>query len=275
MKSWVDTFLIWDAIIVLCLTFVDWLIGTDGRRHLRDTMADWWVYVKEASFRALLANDAARLSLGLDRLLGTRIFASRYLIRVTAANLVLAVLGALVVAPHMLSDFFDARFSHVVPQAIEIANAAPSGFTASLILIIVVGAANVATMHRLLVSMGRALSVAKLILFVFLNGVIGTLVFLVVTKTSTWLTTGNSDNSAFSVFFDWFVALFTILFWSTVFIIIAFIFALSKLSRPIFKAPLSLFLERLAESDKGVLSLIAVGIGALAKIVQELFKSGA
>jgi hypothetical protein len=50
------------------------------------------------------------------------------------------------------------------------------------------------------------------------------------------------------------------------------LFMISKLTTPVLKKPVNLILLRLHESEKGVLSLIGVAVGALAKLAQEGLK---
>ena len=38
--GWIDTFLIFDCVIVICLSFIDWLIGEKGRKHMREVVGD-------------------------------------------------------------------------------------------------------------------------------------------------------------------------------------------------------------------------------------------
>lgn len=58
------------CLLVFCtlLTLIDWLIGTSRRERLQRKVGDWWVYVEDSSVGTFVSDDARRL-LGLhDRL---------------------------------------------------------------------------------------------------------------------------------------------------------------------------------------------------------------
>ena len=79
-ESLVDGFLFFDAVAVALLSCVDFLLGEQRRRIIREKIGEWWVRVDDMSFAGLIAEDARVVRRAFLRMFGSKWWGLRCMI---------------------------------------------------------------------------------------------------------------------------------------------------------------------------------------------------
>jgi hypothetical protein len=283
MPGWVDTFLFWDAVAVAALVFADWAIGEKKRAVMREKIGEWWVRVDDISFAALISEDARGIRRFFHRVFGPRWFSVRCVILSCAISVLLTTGFALTAAIRfaIMVELPEANtLSIILSLAFVVQNAAFAwmslGLTMALLRVMERTVRPLVLLGCVLLDSAAALGFAFLSL---LSGIILAFAADLYFRYSL----GLLHEDPILVMLIMYVAIFgKPLFraivlssvWPTlIHLAVAAVFWGSKLLRPLLKRPVGLILLRLHESQKGVLSLVAVAVGVAAKLVHLAAKS--
>ena len=97
--GFIDWFFLTVAVIVAVLTAVDWLVGENGRKKLRERVGDFWTTLQYHSLDELYVSALQKLRLKLIRFYGEKVLSARFILVAFAANVlwvavsIVAVLG--------------------------------------------------------------------------------------------------------------------------------------------------------------------------------------
>ena len=251
MSDIFDPFFAATAAVVSLLVALDWLIGKNGRRAMKERVGDFWTVVQDRPVAELFLDACAGLRRLLDYVIGTSFVSPRFLAGAAGINVLLTF-----------------GFFHPVDQApsIVVTIAIVSGWVSFAIL---------SWALRMDADAGATWTQA---LVLFLRSIVGVVATTVAAGTvlfgysSVGGRIGGDLGAAFEIisfagdtflYSLWPIAL-------GVLIIVALV--LLKLSQPVIKPVLSLILERLYESERGILTQLSIGLGAAVKLVQELLE---
>jgi hypothetical protein len=266
-QSFFDPFFWGVSLLVASLAFADFLLGKQGRKAMRERVAAWWVYLDDATYAGLGADDARRISTWLRAHLGP-VMSVRFVLLASLAMSVCFVLSALVVF-----SLYEDSFSDPGELIRTILSLIAEGHTVFVPINVLVSITSLAITLGFLKLMAQSTSLARLVLLSLCDVVAIVLICIatVITVQShrTW------DTFDFGNVFDQ-------LFWLSVglnavapiglHMLVSMLFMITKLIGPLIQRPVSLILLRVEESEKGVLTIGAVGMAAVSKMAQELLK---
>lgn len=267
-SSFFDSFFFAILVLVASLAFIDFLLGKKGRERIKERVGDWWLFLDDTTYAGLGAADAAKIHGWFRARLGP-VASFRFWVSAWAGMCVL-----LVIALFALSSLLDGSFISGAPERLlavfEVLADRSLVLVLANVMLPVVSLVVTLGLLRLMSSSNSLL----LLLLLTLGGAVAVLTVIVVTVTivqshKTW------DVFDFGNVFDqliWMSGGFVALLPLLLHILLASLFMASKLTVPILKPPINLILLRLHESEKGVLSLIGVALGTLAKLAQEGLK---
>ena len=279
-SSWVDGFLLWDAIIIASLVFADWLLGNEQRKALKDKVGYWWLYLEEMSFSGLVAKDAGRVSRTFKRIFGARWWGVRRIGLASLVSLIISFVFIMVEVPKLVCETMENSGFHLAePSMIPYLTTGPL-FRTSSVPNAIVGWASLSITIWLLTMMARSVSPIRLGFLMITDIVIAALLVYVCYIVTIGLHLTQIDPN-----FPELQGLQMQLIHESVFpitviaslptlihLLVVIVFLGSKLFRPLLVKPVSLIMLRLYESPKGVLSQLAVGLGAVAKLLQQGMK---
>ena len=262
----VDQFLFWDLVVVTALVTADWLLGPERRRAIRDRVTDYWVRVRGVSFRGLAVEDAARVRRWLVYLFGERWNDLRGL-----RNIAVYSASALFVVWSVLALWHD-EFWLAAASAHEYR----LYFALSLPINV---AADWLSIRLTVLILGRIAppnkpGVPRLTVWIFADLVAGALVAIATFWSIAELTLIADPHAlGLTALAASLIAAASTLLPSALLANLLTLMVASKLLRPLVQWPTALVLERLAESDKGTLTLVSVFLGVVAKLVQSAAKA--
>jgi len=261
-STWLDTFLFWDLVLVTVLVFTDWLLGEDNRARMRELCGLLWLHVNSLSFVGFTAKEAKALRRIARMVLGHRVLSLRFF----ACACSLGFLGR-----SALTCLIIVEDSQLAPIYVTVTLAGVFTDFASLAIAL-----------WLLGLMEKNVSLFRLLGLIIADLVAAVALCLV----------GPILNAVISLSLlsrldlPWDMAL-AYLFWGTSFCVLmgvpslmptgaylslAILFLAAKCIRPFLQKPTELLLLRFYESDRGVLSLVAVALGVVAKLMQQFLK---
>ena len=278
-----DRFLFLDAVAVALLLCADFLLGAQKRKIIKEKIGEWWVRVDDMSFAGLIAEDARVVRRALLAMFGSKWWGLRCMILslVISAALTFGGTGLAVDrAVTRLEAFPGELQAHRNPLLVLIGTIflVPNGFFGWLSLGMTMQflrwmERSVASMRLLL------LVVADLVIVVAcaMASLIAGLILAFVVDIAGNRAIGQPFTAAVVGLISFVAILSRPLFrialiasaWpALVHLLIAAAFWASKLFRPVIQRPVGLVLLRFHESKKGTLSLLAAGLGVVAKLVQ-------
>ena len=272
MNGWADTFLFWDAVIVTLLCLADFLIGKEGRAAMRERIGEWWLHVEGASFTGLVAEDARAVIRFFHKVFGESELSFKFIFRsvaLSASILFISMVSVTIINEGSVDKFLDEFFftSDIDyfwrPFLIYTPINGILDWLSLYLTILFLGI--MARSDRPLVTLG----------VIGLDVIVAVLIGVVVIVISRFLSDyfgGGGFLSGIEYAFYGAVVLFTSLLPTLIHFLVASVFLLSKLLRPIVQKPLALVLLRFHESDKGALTLLAIMLGTLSKLVQQGIK---
>jgi hypothetical protein len=301
--GFVDGFLLSVGAIAAVLTGFDWLVGENGRKKLRERVGDFWTRLQYQSLDELYVGALQKLRLRLNRVYGERVLSARFILIALAAN-VLWVLVCSVAVWGWTSLGEELQKAPSIPAETYIGLA-----LTALVFSLLIGWYPIANFFRVVQRFSTGASLGRVfysLLYILWNAVLffiiaaviillAWLIFLFVvfgfdnwsqlldqitremdmgldsTKNEAWNDFARKILLPFMVFtFFLLLPISALPFFISLFVVL--ILACLKLLRPMLQPLISLLLERLYESKQGVLTQVAWGLGALAKLVQELLK---
>jgi hypothetical protein len=291
-NSWVDEFLFYDLVAVSLLLLVDWFLGETRRQNMRERAGEWWLHVQEYSYQGLAKEDAAYVRAKLVKIFGENWLSPRF---VFGSFFVSSILSGIVLSLILLeTGYQDMNWQQYLAfiASFTLPNAILDWMSLSLTIYLLGLMARSAHFFNIVliaivdVIVAIALGVGVVFMFFFLVSVfecenldciaksaVDTLsyteeIFIAVLEPHYLRTVSFSQGSILLG------AIFTSTLPSLIHLFIALIFLGSKLIRPIGKPVVSAVLFAFHDSKKGVLSVIAVGLGAAAKLIQQWSKTG-
>lgn len=281
--QWLDKFLFYDSLFVSLLLFVDWLIGETKREEIRDKAGEWWLHVQEYSYKGLAQEDAAYVKNVLSKIFGSNWLSFRFIFGCVAVSFTLSLIIILLIITNLgnqpsWKDVYSLFISFVMPNAIfdwlslsltyyllGLMEKSNSFYTIIAIIIIDLVTAiilGIAVAFSFLIISGQ-MNIEDCFSIDKLESIIS---FILYSFESLFCETSKRDILiGFSYVYG---AIFTGILPSLFHLIVATIFLGSKLIRPVGKPIIGSVLYALHDSKKGVLSILAVGFGALAKLIQ-------
>ena len=286
-QSWIDGFLFWDALIVTSLIFADWIIGKERREAMRERVGEWWLYLDNSSYSGLVADDARTVRQFLQKMFGRSWLSPAFVQRtfiystavaflvLTAFQFYLLFLASSISSsasddPVLLSEF---AYAILVLVLLPVLMTMPAMITPNVIS----GWLSIGFTLFLLKKMERSTSLAVLLGILICDVVAACLVTVVSFVLLSYALNGPSWGFYLSLpgifsFFSVVAMAVTNSLPTLIHASLGILFILSKLVSPLLKKPTEILLIRFYESKKGVLTQLAIGLGALAKIVQEIVK---
>ncbi len=273
MNGWADTFLFWDAVIVTALCLTDFLFGKDGRAAMRERIGEWWLRVEEMSFAGLVAEDAKAIIRFFHKIFGESELSAKFIFRSVALSISILFVGmvsATIISEGSFDKFLDEFFftSDIDIFWRPFLIYAPINGILDWISLF----ATIYFLGIMARSDGLSVIMGVIGLDVIVAGVLGIIVIAISSFLSNFFGGGGFLSGIEYAFFGA-VVLFTSLLPTLIHLLVAFVFLISKLLRPIVQKPLALILLRFHESDKGALTLLAIMTGTLAKLIQQGIKA--
>jgi hypothetical protein len=278
-----DEFFFMLGAVCTLLIFTDWLIGPLGRAKMREKLADWWIRLESNTFAGLVAEDAGKIARFFRAVFGERWFSWRRIVLTMGFSIFLTIFLARVM------------FGRNIPVD-----------TAELILVLILANAisdwlSLNITIFLLELMEKSVSLVKLTFLIMLDiivviccAMVAVILFSATNIFIDALGWGDALTDFLGQYFDpaperrlmanfsfgLMIALGIVIplifvttsLWSYGHIVLSIGFVISKLFRPVIKPVISLLLYRFQESKKGVLTLVAIGGGALIKLGQQAIK---
>lgn len=275
--AWLDKFLFWDCVIVALLTFADWLLGEEKRAAMREKVGEWWLHVQEISFSGLVAEDAGIVRRALQRFFG-KINGFRCILLTFVFSFGITIISYYIL--FVLLFLKERTFVEVVTNFVAIVTELAPFLLA---VIIFWGLPNAffdwlslaLTMFflKLMERNTNPLFLSVLILFDIFGAILFAFFAFYLGAALLPGPTGIGGIIFVSqLAIVGIVVSITSAIPSILHLLLSFVFLLSKLFRPLLQKPISIILIRFHESRQGVLTQLAVGAGAIAKLVQEAAK---
>ena len=256
---------------------LDFLLGPDYRKRIKDIVHEWWLWVENLSVRQLLVDDARVVLVFFNQQFGEQLFSAKLVLKSGLLSIMILILGTATI------------FVSIVDRTPDITNVQVLSLFAICTLVnAYFDYISLAFTMFLLRIMARSVSLVRICLIIVLDlFIVYSLLFIIALSVFVLLylsvyvlgqsvgTIVFSAPGTYSIAIKDFpieiiyLVLFTSLLPSLFHLVLAFIFLTSKLLRPLLQQPTSLVLLRLYQSEKGVLTLLAVGCGGVAKLVQE------
>lgn len=267
--NWLNTFVFVDFLVVSGLVLADWLIGKRGRAKLRDKFADIWVKLHDISFRGVTERQIALVDTVLNTLIGPRVKSIRYWAGATCWNMLFVwcfyiwVLRQRIPGTRQHEDAVI-RYGWAQPGVLQ------TMAVVGIVGILLVANPTVALTHWSVRVLKKRISRWRLI------GALATVFALVALQLGAGLTFDAFRFSLRDGTVGTAVAVavavgFASLCWPILLGLLSIVVVLSRVILPQFKKPIVLVVERLAESEQGVLTLFAVVLGAVAALFQHYY----
>jgi hypothetical protein len=93
-KIWLDGFLFWDLVIVLTLLFIDWLIGENKRKAMRERIGEWWLQLEYLTYSGLVRKDVQAVQRVFARVLGCHWYSPRFILVAAIGSCILTIATA-------------------------------------------------------------------------------------------------------------------------------------------------------------------------------------
>lgn len=294
--DWIDTFLFWDFVLVTFLLFVDWYIGTERRARMRDMVGDWWLYLGQITYSDLVIEDAKYVRAQLVRWFSNGWFTRSRIIRSFIASILITLFGmyflSLIEYGNLYTkDNLDAKIGLIylfiiylfIPMFIP--NALFDWVSISVTISLLDIMSKLKGNNYLIIIYVVFIS-ADFILAVFLSipALIGFLFIWAVVFDGLGypITLAMFIDAPVGVYRFYFAMLFltgvpiVILITSTLptllHIFYMVLLVMCKTGRSVLRGPVSTILLRFHESKRGVLTLLAITVGTVAKLIQEAAK---
>ena len=260
-----DGFAFFIFIIVTIITFVDWLLDDNQRNELRERIADWYVFLADTSFEQLLAKAALTIRKSIEKVFGKNWLSLRFIflsfsLAIASSIAITVLIRQYVVGNDSVEDFLIIGSLFLVVS---------SSFSTWISLSLLVRMFKVMEQHP-------SFRYLLFIIVIDIIAVICSILFIGIIAYGIWYLFLWEPVGALVLFIifipELIASCITSLLPIFIHILISISFIISKLTFPILKPPVTLILLRVNESKKGVLSLLAIGIGAIAKITQETIK---
>jgi hypothetical protein len=308
LSGFLDGFLLNVAAIVATITAFDWLVGENGRRRLREYVGDFWTTLQYKSLDELYIIALQKLRTKIIRIYGDRVFSTRFILVAFVVNLLwlipIIVLNAL--WTKLGAELVE--LAPVLPKVTYVGIAITmfayilvcGWFPVANLIWVIHRIPSDASLWRVLFSAAFVLlmaivfvAVAVVIFFscylVFISATFGLenleQLFQQMIRDQQELGLDPVNNEAFNDFttkfmfpfvgFMFFIVLPVSLLPFFALLLIVLVLAALKMLRPLLQPVLSLLLQRLYESKQGVATQIALALGAVSKILQEVLKSAA
>jgi hypothetical protein len=304
MLGFLDGFLLSVVAIVGALTAFDWLVGENGRKKLRERVGDFWTTLQYQSLDELYVGALQKLRLRLNHVYGEKVLSARFILIAFAANVLWVVVSSVGVLGWTDLGQELAQNAASIPVATYIGIA-----LTTLVFSLLIGWYPIANFLRVIQRFSSAASFWRVVyslLFILWNAflffIVATVIIFLAWFVFETVTYGAENlvnlvqqlghdkemgqdpmkNDAFNDFvkkflFPFVASTFFILlpisalpFFLTLFMVL--ILACLKLLRPLLQPLISLLLERLYESKQGVLTQIALILGGVSKLIQEILK---
>jgi hypothetical protein len=288
MRTWVDSFLLWDGVVVGLLTATDWLIGKTKRAQLRERVGDMWLRLEYTPYRGLASRHAAQLRSWMQSHLGEKCLSARFAL--TTASLSIPVFFVTAIINLWRAD----RWCPEVEASMACAEVAAQGPLFIAVFTIPVALCTWLSWSiaiKCLTRMGRNTSVINLVSLACMELVGVALVVAPLRLTMIWFVAETAAAIDFFMFGasalrnvfmgvtpkealddTIYVVALTAALPLLLHVLLIIMFVASKLVMPILKPPVQLVLLRFYESEVGVLTQLSIFVGALLKFVQEIYK---
>ncbi|BBO85786.1 hypothetical protein DSCO28_63520 [Desulfosarcina ovata subsp. sediminis] len=257
-NTFFDKFFYISLVFVASLTFIDFLLGEEKRNAMKDRLGCWWIYLSDISYAGLVANDAKKVRLFIDKVLGNGFFSFRFFI----SSMILSV-GFL-----WLTDFI------AVNVFLENVSTDYSSWDIeSILLMISNGLLNYfsfgITVH-LLKKMESQTSIVILVVILLSDIIIASIIALIAyVLMSVILGDAESILEVVAHAIVLVIVMISSFIPTIIHALFTLLFLLSKLFRPLIQKPSELVLLRLSQSSKGILTLLAAAIATIAKLIEE------
>ena len=276
MSGFFDQFFYLVSVAVVLVGFADWLLSAQARKRQREAVGDLWTYLDITPYHVLVTDVASVILSGAERLLGSITYGRKPFFRIAFLTTVIYLSGTLVGL--YLGSLAD-RSQHyfLTPDYwMMIRMLAPNLSALAIMLWLLAISCNVVSLmgsldllRRLRASTGTIALTAFMLIDVFFFFFI----FVVVLLVSSFVIAVTLGFYAAAELDPVFNAIAMSVFLSPLptllhFVVTAVMLCL-KLIGPVVKKPVQLILMRVYESPKGIMTTLAFGIAALAKMVQE------
>ncbi len=269
VPKWVDAFLSLDVALVATLILADFLIGKKGRAAMREKVGDWGLKLQQVNFLGFESAHAGKIRSWLERFFGNRWFRLKFFLR-TALLSIGITFCAVFLFNILLIDKrsfgrSDELFGFTLFLDVYLPNLLADWFSLAITIFVLKKMQESVHTIRLMLLMVVDLAAVIVLSFAALMGSLGLARFLGLQPPI------HIIAGAALVIILWIITLTSVLP-SLAHLFVALVFCLSKLLRPVLQKPVELVLLRFYESEKGLLTLLAVGLGALSKIIQASVK---
>lgn len=269
-NTFFDFFFFLVLVICTALAFVDFLIGEEGRRRMRDVCASWWLYLQENTFAGIMAKKAASITQSITSLLGD--------------NLLKKSLSVLMIC-----------FLTVIPITIGLKSVLGTSTTIGTIVMPALLTSFVCSLASLLITIYLLQRMSFSDSWTLTGGII--IIDMVAIVVLFWLALvggiallpvfdpklldaggklpGMGYTGALKVLEKIAIlapAIILSLLWSISHLSAAATILVSKILQPLLQPLVSIILYRFQASQKGVLTMLAIGGGAFLKLSQEAIK---
>ena len=249
--------------VVVALSFIDFLLGEDRRQRMRSGLETFWLHIATMSFTGLAREDARVVLTWLRDRFGTNWKTPRFMIVAMAVSGIFSLYAIFLL---MMLDTRDARYTNYIYPGIIIPNALMDWLSLAITMWLLKQMSERGSSALLLLGVIAADIVAACVLSAL---AIGGMILLSVIAPAII----PSARSFIPVLGHWFMpavmVFMTSILPTLLHLGLSFVFLGSKLFRPLIQKPLSILIYPFTESKKGPLTLIACGLGAVAKLLQQ------
>jgi len=279
---WLDKFTGYLLVMVILLTFADFLLGKEKRKRMRERVGDWWLMLSTKTFVGFTRREAEIIRNYIFKTFGQerswKLFGWTVLLIFLSGVVSILTLSSIIFQnydnPGVPIFFMTINtIIPIIPQAVIT--------YASLIITL-----------KFLDLMTKNTNIFLLLVIIGFDLFLGLLTALAsaVFVFGHWQLFLQQIHRFLSVILEFFpfdlyalpnfkpIPLYnmirTISYWAPPLLPSFFhlfgclLFLLSKLFEPVIKKPLALLLLRFHESEKGVLTLVGIGLGGVAKLIQ-------
>lgn len=281
-SDFADEFFFSVAAVVTLFSFVDWLLGENRRRAMRQQFGNFAERLESIRYKELFVEDIQLIKAGGDKLFGPSFFSIRRFVSVFVAVLSIVFFALFVRAFYYPITVERSVFkltegpAEVLVHTVHLSDLAHRHLEFFIVNFVIFMATLSITLLMLKLAT-RASSVIASVLFLVLDCVMIAVqvlpllyVWIVIFVVTNIFASSKASVVGSTVMDDSLVFIFVP---SVAYILVLLVRMFSKAARKVVIPIVTLFLVRFEESKKGVLTNIAVGLGVSVKLAQQFVKS--
>ncbi len=248
--------------VVVALGFIDFLLGECRRKKMRSGLETFWLHIESMSFTGLAKEDARAVLTWLRLKFATNWKEPRFMIRAMAVSGIISFVAIIVLEHQIFSG--GGTYSVFVYPTIIIPNALMDWLSLAITMWLLKQMSERGPGALLLLGAIAADIVAAFVLSAF--AIVGV---YYLSSIGPAILLNRGLESIGPAYLLGFMVFLTSMLPTLLHLGLSLVFLGSKLFRPLIQKPLSILIFPFTESSKGPLTLIACGLGTVAKLLQQ------